>query len=459
VVPKTLLEALPSVPALIARKRDGGALHEGEIRWLVQAFTRGEVPDYQMSAFAMAVLLRGMTRDETVALTLAMRDSGKRASLHVPGPVADKHSTGGVGDKVSLCLAPLVAACGLYVPMISGRGLAHTGGTLDKLEAIPGFRVRVPLARFERLVQRIGCALIGQTEDLAPADRKLYALRDVTATVESIPLITASILSKKLCEDLDALVLDVKVGRGAFMRSPRDARALARSIVEVGAGAGLRTTAVLTRMDSPLGRAVGNALETREAFEILRGAGPDDLLECTLALGVEMLLATGVEHKPLAAERRLSAALKNGDAARKMEQVIRAQHGDPRVVREPDRLPAAPVVAKLVAPASGFVASIDALAVGELALQLGAGRTRTDQVIDPSVGLVLEKKPGDRVAKGEAVATLHVRERAQLPAARAALLQAFGISARAPKIPRLVIEVLRSEPPSAKSISARRAHR
>jgi pyrimidine-nucleoside phosphorylase len=434
----------PSAVALIAKKRDGGELASEELRWLVAAFTRGEVPDYQMSAFAMAALLRGMTRTETVALTHAMRDSGRSARLRVKGPKVDKHSTGGVGDKVSICLAPLAAACGLYVPMISGRGLGHTGGTLDKLEAIPGFRIQLSRARFEQLVQRHGFALIGQSADIAPADRKLYALRDVTATVESIPLITASILSKKLCEDLDALVIDVKVGRGAFMKTPAEARALARSIVEVGKAAGLPTTAVLTRMDAPLGRAIGNALETAEACALLRGEGPSDLLECTLALGREMLLAGGLEKNAAAAEKKLSAAIESGAGAAKLEALIRAQGGDPRVVREPDRLPRAPIVKKVKAERSGYVRAIDALAVGELAMQLGAGRTRTDEAVDPAVGLVLGAQVGDYIERGAILAELHVRERAQLRSATASLLAAYSVGPRRPKRASLVIETLRA---------------
>ena len=415
--------AVPTAPELIAKKRDGQPLAPDEIRWLVSGFARGEVPDYQMSALAMAVVLRGMSARETAALTLAIRDSGRRAHLRRGGgPAVDKHSTGGVGDKVSICLAPLAAACGLRVPMISGRGLAHTGGTLDKLEAIPGFRVDLPLRRFERQVDELGLAMIGQTHDLAPADRKLYALRDVTATVESIPLITASILGKKLCEDLDALVLDVKVGREL----------------------GLRTTAVLTRMDCPLGRAVGNALETREAFELLCGGGPGDLLECTLALGCEMLLAGGLERSAARARARLRAVIASGAAAAKLEALIAAQHGDPRVVREPDRLPRARSVVEVEAPRGGFVAAIDALAIARVAMELGAGRTRVDEPIDVSVGVVLRKKPGERVRRGEALAELHLGSAAQLPAARKAVLGAYTLARRVRRPPPLVLQVMRS---------------
>jgi pyrimidine-nucleoside phosphorylase len=441
-------DAILSAPLLIAKKRDGGALAPEEIRFLIDGFVAGEVADYQMTAFAMAALLRGMTAAETAALTLAMRDSGQSLRLgRTPGPKVDKHSTGGVGDKTSLVLAPLVAACGAYVPMISGRGLGHTGGTLDKLEAIPGFRVDLKLARIERLVGRLGCAIVGQTSELAPADRKLYALRDVTATVESIPLITASILSKKLCEDLDALVLDVKVGRGAFMTTAERALELARSIVRVGRATGLRTTAVLTRMDSPLGRCAGNALEAREAFEVLCGGGADDLLECTLVLGREMLLAGGLDRSPAAAERRLRAALRDGSAARKMEAMITAQHGDPRVVRESDRLPCARVTARVTAPRDGYVQALDAMFVGRLVVQLGGGRTRAEQTIDPTVGVVLHKKPGDRVRRGEPIAELHLSARDQLRATRTALLAAYTIGPRRTKPPDLVLDVIRHPRP------------
>jgi pyrimidine-nucleoside phosphorylase len=434
-----------TAPQLIAQKRDGGELAPEAIAWLIRAFVAGEVADYQITAFAMAVYLRGMSARETAALTLAMRDSGRRADLRkVRGPKVDKHSTGGVGDKVSICLAPLVAACGVRVPMISGRGLGHTGGTLDKLEAIPGFKVNQPLARFEQLVATHGFALIGQTADLAPADRKLYALRDVTATVDSIPLITASILSKKLAEDLDALVLDVKVGRGAFMKEPADARALARSIVDVGGAAGLPTTAVLTRMDAPLGRAVGNALETAEAIALLHGDAPDDLLACTLTLGVEMLLAAKVERSPSAAEAKLRAAIASGAARELLRELIRAQHGDPRVIDEPDRLPIAPVRAQLLARTDGFVQDVDAMAVAQGALALGAGRTRADQDIDHAVGIVLAKKPGEAVRRGEPLAELHLRSHAQSAAALRDLGPAFTLGKRRPRFLPIAIETIRS---------------
>ena len=343
-----------SVPLLIARKRDGEELSPEQIRALVDGYARGRVPDYQMAAFAMAVYFRGMSPAETAAMTLAMRDSGKVLDLsEVDGPKVDKHSTGGVGDKVSLALAPLAVACGLKVPMISGRGLGHTGGTLDKLEAIPGFRVDLSPARFVSLVRKVGCALGGQTERLAPADRRLYALRDVTATVESVPLITSSILSKKLAEGIEALVLDVKVGRGAFMKDLPSARRLARSIVRVGAEAGLPVVALLTDMDVPLGRAVGNAVETAEAFELLAGGGPEDLREVTFALTGEMLRLAGLARTAAQARRMLEHAVETGAALQAMERIVAAQGGDARCVREPSRLPRAKVVRPVPAPRPG----------------------------------------------------------------------------------------------------------
>ena len=421
------------VPDVIAQKRDGQALSADTITALIRAYVADQVPDYQMSAFAMAVLFRGMSVQETTALTLAMCASGRRLRLgRRGGPNVDKHSTGGVGDKVSICLAPLLAACGLRVPMISGRGLGHTGGTLDKLEAIPGFRVGLPFKQIERQVRRHGLALVGQTRELAPADRKLYALRDVTATIESIPLITASILSKKLAEDLDALVLDVKVGRGAFMKTTEAAHALAHSIVHVGHGVGMHVSALLTNMDQPLGRAVGNALETREACELLLGSGPADLLECTLALGTELLLATRVAKRAAQARQMLKDALASGRALQKLEAVVKAQGGDPRVVREPDRLPRAPHRIIVQAKRGGFVHDVDALAVADVCLRLGAGRTRADQDIDARVGVWLRKKPGDDVRAGDSLAEVHAASAKLGQQVAAELADTYTLGPRAP---------------------------
>ncbi len=433
-----------AMPELIAAKRDGEALSDEAIRWVVAGYTDGAIPDYQMSALAMAIYFSGMKSEETTALTLAMRDSGLVVDTSsIAGKKVDKHSTGGVGDKVSICLAPIVAACGVKVPMVSGRGLGHTGGTLDKLEAIPGFGVEMTTKKFVRLVDKNGCALIGQTADIAPADKRLYALRDVTGTVESIPLITASILSKKLAEGIDGLVLDVKVGSGAFMKTKKDARALARSIVRVGSLAKKRVTAILTAMDQPLGRAVGNALETAEAFDVLNGGGPDDLIEITMTLGAEMIRMAGLAKSSASARRMMREAIDDGSAADTMEKIVKAQGGDPRVVREPDRLPAAPVTSVVRAKKSGWIRNIEAREVGLACMSLGAGRTRADQEIDPAVGAVLEAKVGTKVAAGAALATLHVRDRGQVRAAADRIRGAFDISTRRVAEPPLVLETIR----------------
>jgi pyrimidine-nucleoside phosphorylase len=443
--PTRISEAPATTVELLADKRDGKELSSASIRGLIAGFMRDEVPDYQMAAFLMAVVQRGMGMRETVALTLAMRDSGRCLKLgRAGGPKLDKHSTGGVGDKVSLCLAPLVAACGVRVPMISGRGLGHTGGTLDKLAAVPDLRVDLPLQVFEGIVNDCGLGLIGQTDELAPADKRLYALRDVTATVDSIPLITASILSKKLAENLDGLVLDVKVGRGAFMKTPDRARALAHSIMRVGQLAGLPVRALLTRMDVPLGHAVGNALETAEAFQVLLGHGPDDLVECTYALGVEMLRAGKRATSARAARRMLDDARASGRAAGLMAEMIRAQGGDPRVVCEPDRLPRAPARVLLHATESGYVQDLDAMAVAQVALHLGAGRTRVEQSIDVSVGLVLLKKPGDAVRRGDVLAEIHAADSRAGLAARAPLMAAYALGRKRRAQPALVIERVRA---------------
>ncbi len=433
-----------TTPQLIAKKRDGGALSEAEIRRLVEGFTRGEVADYQMSALAMAIVLRGMTPAEVVALTLAMRDSGRIVDLSgVRGVKVDKHSTGGVGDKVSICLAPLVAACGVPVPMISGRGLGHTGGTLDKLEAIAGFSVSLTTAAFIAQVRDVGCALVGQTADLAPADKKLYALRDVTGTVESIPLITASILSKKLASGLDALVLDVKVGKGAFMKTPAEARELARSLVRVGRLAKKEVTAFITSMEAPLGRAIGNALETAEALEILRGGGPDDLRELTLVLGAEMLRLGKVAKNERDARAMLEAAIKDRRGAGRMRQIIRAQGGDARVVDEPDRLPRAKVVREVLAKTEGVVTGIDPLSLGLTGVAMGAGRTRADQAVDPRVGIVVRAPIGTRVRRGAPLAELHLGPDHDAAAFSERVRDAFSIGRGPATVPKLVLDVVR----------------
>ncbi len=398
---------------LIAAKRDGTTLAEADVARIIRSFGDGSLADYQMSAFLMAVFFRGLDDAETVALTEAMLHSGTVLDLSsVPGTKVDKHSTGGVGDKVSICLAPLVAACGVPVPMVSGRGLGHTGGTLDKLEAIPGFRTDLPVSDFARIVGEVGTCMIGQTKEIAPADKRIYALRDVTATVESIPLIVASILSKKLAEGIDGLVLDVKVGKGAFMKTEERARALADKLVRVGTRAGKKVVAVLTRMDAPLGSAVGNANETREALEVLHGGGPADLVECTLVLGAEMLVLGGKAKDLEDGTKKLRAAIADGSAVRTMERMVEAQYGDPSVVADPKRLAIAPEVVEIRADRAGFVTGIDALTVGLTGVAMGAGRTRADQPVDPAVGIAIDKKPGDEVKAGDVVARLFVRDRA-----------------------------------------------
>jgi pyrimidine-nucleoside phosphorylase len=370
---------------------------------------KGDLADYQMAAWLMAVFFHGLDDVETTALTDAMLRSGRVIDLSsVPGIKVDKHSTGGVGDKVSIALAPLVAACGVPVPMVSGRGLGHTGGTLDKLEAIPGFRTDLAVDDFTRIVRDVGCCMIGQTAEIAPADKRIYALRDVTATVESIPLIVASILSKKLAEGIDALVLDVKVGRGAFMKDEASARTLAQALVRVGTRAGKRVVALLTDMESPLGLAVGNSVETREAFDVLAGGGPADLVECTLRLGAEMLaMGRGMDENE--ARARMAEAVASGAAIRTAERMIEAQGGDPRVVTDASRLEVAPHEIVVEARAVGFVVGVDALAIGLAAVAMGAGRTRADQAVDHGVGIIVEKKPGAHVSPGEPLARLRLR--------------------------------------------------
>jgi pyrimidine-nucleoside phosphorylase len=429
---------MESLVELIAKKRDGGALTPAQVERLVASLGSGELCDYQMTAFLMAVFFRGMTDEETVALTRAMLHSGDVLELgHVTGMKVDKHSTGGVGDKVSICLAPLVAACGVPVPMVSGRGLGHTGGTLDKLEAIPGFSVRLSTEEFGRAVAEVGTAMIGQTERIAPADRKIYALRDVTATVESVPLIVASILSKKLAEGIDALVLDVKVGRGAFMKDEARARELASALVRVGTGAGKEVVALLTDMSAPLGRTIGNANETREAIEVLRGGGPADTVECTLALGAEMLVLGRVAKDTAEARARLAAAVADGSGARVLERMIERQGGDPGVVAEPSRLALAPVEVVVTAPRAGFVQGIDALELGLTAVSMGAGRTRADQPVDHGVGIELEVRRGDRVEAGAPLARLQLR--AASDALRARVAAAFTVGDEPPPAAPLVL--------------------
>jgi pyrimidine-nucleoside phosphorylase len=428
---------------IIQRKRDGLELSAGEIDFLIRGYAEGRIPDYQASALAMAVYFRGMTPAETVALTESMMRTGEVLDLQdLPGPKVDKHSTGGVGDKTSLILAPVVAACGVNVPMISGRGLGHTGGTLDKLESIPGFSVRLSLADFRAVLEQTRLAIIGQTPEIAPADKKLYALRDVTGTVESRPLIAASIMSKKMAEGIDALVLDVKTGDGAFMKSFEDSKALAETMVEIGRGMGKKVAALITDMEQPLGHAVGNALEVVECLDTLKGRGPKDLESLSLELAGWMLHLAGVAANLDAARSRARDALVSGAGLRKFRQVVERQGGDPRVVDDPHLLPRAREVIPIPAEKDGRVVAIAARAVGHAAMLLGAGRETVDSVIDPAVGLVLQKKVGDLVIAGEPYVTLHVNDRGRLDEALALLKEAIRFGPEAPARTRLIHHVI-----------------
>ena len=427
---------------LIKKKRDGGMLAPEELRFFALGAANGTVADEQLAAFLMAVFFRGLdVARELPAFLEAMLDSGRVVDLSaISGRKVDKHSTGGVGDKISLPLAPLVAACGVRVPMVSGRGLGHTGGTLDKLESIPGFRVDLPLSRFVELVGKVGACLIGQTEEIAPADRKLYALRDATATVESIPLIASSILSKKLAEGIDALVLDVKVGRGAFMKTPGEARELARTMVQLCRALGRDCTALLTAMDEPIGEAVGNAVEVAESVEILRGGGPADTRELTLLLGVEMLLAGSAARSENEAREKLAAALADGRALRKFAEIVEAQEGDPRCVEDPRRLPQPRMRREVRAQRSGFLGSLDAEEVGLAAVELGAGRARKEDRVDPAAGLLLRKRRGDQVRAGETLAELHGASGARLDAGAGRFARAVRMGDEPPPPAPLLLE-------------------
>jgi pyrimidine-nucleoside phosphorylase len=395
---------------VIARKRDGAQLTRPEIEAFVKGASDGSWADYQLSALLMAIFLKGMTAQETAVLTDAMMRSGVIADLSaVRMPKADKHSTGGVGDKVSIHLAPMVAACGVAVPMISGRGLGHTGGTVDKLESIPGFRMGLSIAEYSAEIGKIGLSLICQTSELAPADRKLYALRDVTATVECIPLICASILSKKLAEGIDVLVLDVKHGSGAFMKDKARARELAVALTSVAKAMGKPARAVMTAMDEPLGHAIGNAVEVAESMDCLRGRGPRDVMEVTYALGVEMLLLAGAEADAARARSRLERSISSGAALVKFRELLEAQGGDERIIEDPSRLPQAPTRVPIPSSRAGFVTQVDAMGVALAALRLGAGRARAEDRVDHAVGFTSLVKVGDRLAAGDPLCTIHSR--------------------------------------------------
>ena len=418
---------------MIRKKRDGVELSREEIEGLVNAYTGGDIPDYQVSAWLMAVVLKGMTRPETAALTDAMLHSGDVLDLSsLPGKKVDKHSTGGVGDKTSLVLAPLAAAAGVAVPMISGRGLGHTGGTLDKLEAIPRFSVNLSVAEFRRVLELCGCAMIGQTAEIAPADRKLYALRDVTGTVESPYLICASIMSKKLAEGIDALVLDVKTGSGAFMKTEKDAGFLAELMVETGERMGKQVVALITDMDQPLGNMIGNALEVIEVVEVLRGAGPDDLRELCLELAGWMLHLGGVAKTVAEGKQQSAKLISSGQALEKFRRMIELQGGDPRVIDDAKRLPQAQYTMKVAGTKAGCVASMQCEQIGTACVILGGGRERKEDSVDPAVGIVLHKKVGDRIASGEALATIHYNAEAKAERARELIESSVEVAATAP---------------------------
>ena len=416
------------LPRLIERKREGGRIVEPEWHELIAAYAAGKVPDYQMSALLMAIFFRGLNREETNALTDSMIESGGTLDLsHLSMARIDKHSTGGVGDKVSLILAPLIASLGVAVPMMSGRGLGHTGGTLDKLESIPGFRTNLSLAEAAKQIEKIGCALIGQTKEIAPADRKLYALRDATATVEAIPLIAASIMSKKLAEGLTGLVLDVKQGSGAFMPDPERAERLARAMIQLGEDRGTPVVALLTAMDRPLGRACGNALEVKESLDALRGNGPGDLMEVTYALGAEMLVLAKTATSEAEAWTMMQESINSGKALDKFREIVEAQGGDASIIDNHDVLASAPLTVEFTADRDGVIQEVAPRAVGHGVIALRGGRRTMEDKIDPSVGFIITSDPGDTVKSGDVLATIHALDDAGLKEGRKALKQAIRI--------------------------------
>lgn len=416
---------------LIMKKRNGKTLSEQEIRFMVEGFTAGKIPDYQMSAMMMAVWFVGMNEEETLHLTMAMAESGEMLDLSaISGIKADKHSTGGVGDKTSLALAPMVATCGVKIAKMSGRGLGHTGGTIDKLESFQGFSTDISTEKFIRNVNEVGISIMGQTKDLAPADKLLYALRDVTATVDNMSLIASSIMSKKLAAGADVIVLDVKTGSGAFMKKQEDAFALAREMVRLGRNAGRRTIAVVSDMDQPLGNAVGNAMEVREAIDTLKGQGPRDFTELCLTLGAWMLLLSKKVSTQEEGREKLAQVIRDGSALAKLAEFVKAQGGDEEMVYHPERLPGASLTEEVLSPADGYVERLICDEVGIASLLLGGGRETKESVIDLSVGILLEKKVGAAVKKGQRLATLHGNDPRKLAAARERLLGAYQIGGR-----------------------------
>lgn len=414
---------------LIEKKRDGGELKPEEIRWMIEGYTRGEIPDYQMSAMCMAIYFRGMTVGETCEMTMAMLDSGERIDLSgISGVKADKHSTGGVGDKTSLVLCPMLAACGVKMAKLSGRGLGHTGGTIDKLESFDGFSTGMSMDAFLRSVEENGFAIAGQTAELVPADKKLYALRDVTATVAAPPLIVSSILSKKLAAGADVIVLDVKCGSGSFMETEEAAFGLARLLVEVGHRAGKKVIAVVTDMEEPLGNAVGNALEVKEALSALKGNGPEDLMQLCTTLGTQILLVAGVAADEDEAAARLRRVIEDGTALQHFERFVAAQGGNAAAVRDETLLPSAPVTRVVPAPKAGCVEALNARGVGLVSMRLGGGRAAKEDEIDLAVGVVLNRKVGDMVAEGESLGVIHARSAEAAEEAAAQLAACFTIA-------------------------------
>ena len=428
---------------IIMKKRNGGELSKEEIDFFIDGYTKGEIPDYQVSALMMAIYFRKMTEGETLALTMAMANSGDMLDLsEIKGVKVDKHSTGGVGDKTSLALTPMVAACGIPVAKMSGRGLGHTGGTIDKLESFPGFSTALTTEQFIDNVNKIGIAIMGQTADLAPADKKLYALRDVTATVDNMSLIASSIMSKKLAAGADAIVLDVKTGSGAFMKEETDARALAEEMVKIGKNAGRKTIAVISDMDQPLGLAVGNALEVKEAIDTLNGNGPADFVELCLTLGTQMLVAGGAAKDEEEAEKKLRQVMEDGSALKKLAEFVEAQGGDARAVFEPGRLPAATIQKPVPAQKDGYVSHIACDEVGICSLILGGGRETKESEIDLSVGLVLQKKVGDYVKAGEPLAILHANDAGRAEEAEKRFLNDCKITEEKPMKADLIKEII-----------------
>lgn len=428
---------------IIMKKRNGGCLSSEEIHFFIDGYTQGRIPDYQVSALMMAIYFQGMDEGETLALTMAMAGSGDMLDLSsINGVKVDKHSTGGVGDKTSLALAPMVAACGIRVAKMSGRGLGHTGGTIDKLESFPGFTTAISREHFIRQVNEIGISIMGQTADLAPADKKLYALRDVTATVDNMSLIASSIMSKKLAAGADAIVLDVKTGSGAFMKTREDSLALAREMVRIGNGAGRHTIAVVSDMDQPLGRAVGNALEVKEAIETLRGQGTADFVELCMTLGSQMLIAGGKAQGEDQARALLQEAISSGAALDKLAALVQAQGGDPSPVYHTELLPQAAWVEPIPANVEGYVHDIRCDEIGICSLLLGGGRETKDSEIDLSVGLVLAAKVGDYVKMGEPLAYMHFNDQEKAAAARDRFYQAYTCSREKPEPPVLIHQIL-----------------